>query len=256
MKLDQFKLNTKIAIPFQEANLIIHNPSITEIAYVGEKEFLKGCEYLIFSKQNLTEKDKNNLQKVSNFEILMTILKDKSVAVEQIKESIEKVLFLLFPDYKVNFLPMSIMLSKKIQSGLETHLIDKDNFESFKNIVSKMFCMQYIHGKGPKRYNPGGPQAKALVKKFEERAKILAKLKRQPGQQQTSLFYSYISILSVGLKKDRNLLAEYTVYQLIDQFRRFIAKDNYDLYIKLKIAGAKDLDEVKNWKDSLDKQDL
>ena len=253
---DSFYLNTKIDIPFQEANLIIHNPSITEIAYIGEKKFFQGCEYLIFSKQNLTEQDKNNLQKVSNFEILMTILKDKSASVNQVRESIEKVLFLLFPDYKTNFLPMSIMLSKKTQSGLETHLIDKDNFESFKNIVSKMFCMQYIHGNGPRKYNPGGPQARALVKKFEERAKKLAELKRQPGQQQTSLFYSYISILSVGLKKDKNLLAEYTVYQLIDQFRRFTAKDNYDLYIKLKIAGAKDLDEVKNWKGSLNNENL
>jgi len=34
-----------------------------------------------------------------------------------------------------------------------------------------------------------------------------------------------------------------------------MAKDNYDLYIKLKIAGAKDLDEVKNWKEPLDKSD-
>lgn len=256
MKLDSFVLGTKIDIPFQEAGLIIHNPTITEIAYIGEKDFFRGCEYLIFSKQNLTEQDKNNLQQVSNFEILMTILKDKSAMVESVKESIEKVLFLLFPDYKVGFLPMSIMLSKKTQDGLETHLIDKDNFESFKDIVSKMFCLKYIHGDDPKhKYNPGGPQARALVKKFEERAKMLAKLKRQPGEEEVSLFYFYISILSVGLGKDRNLLLQYTVYQLIDQFRRFMAKDNYDLYIKLKIAGAKDLDEVKNWKESLDKSD-
>jgi len=43
----------------------------------------------------------------------MTILKDKSAIVDSVKESIEKVLFLLFPDYNVGFLPMSIMLSKK-----------------------------------------------------------------------------------------------------------------------------------------------
>ena len=152
---------------------------------------------------------------------------------------------------------MSIMLSKKNQTGLETHLIDKDNFESLKNIVSKMFCMQYIHSGGSsQKYNPGGPQAMALVKKFEQRAKKLAKIKKQPGEEEMSLFYSYLSVLSVGLKKDKNLLLEYTVYQLIDEFRRYSAKDNYDLYIKLKIAGAKDLDEVKNWKGSLNKENF
>ena len=78
----------------------------------------------------------------------------------------------------------------------------------------------------------------------------------EPGEEEVSLFYSYLSILSVGLKKDKNLLLEYTVYQLIDEFRRYSAKDNYDLYIKLKIAGAKDLDEVKNWKGSLNKENF
>ena len=70
---------------------------------------------------------------------------------------------------------MSIMLSKKTEEGLENHLIDKDNFQSLKNIVSQMFCLKETSDKG--KYNPGGPQAKALVKKFEERKRKLAKLK-------------------------------------------------------------------------------
>lgn len=256
--MDQLQLYSKIDIPFKSAELIIHNPTIKEISYIQEKDFFKGCEYLNFSKDRLEQKDKNNLQQISNFEVLMTILRDKTPAIEQVKESIQKVLFLLFPNYNVSFLPMSIMLSKKTESGLETHLIDKDNFESFKNIVSKMFCLDYIHSGDPgKKYNPGGPQALALVKKFEERAKKLAEIKnRGKKKEETSLFYNYISILSVGLKIDINQLMQYTVYQLIDSFRRFNMQDNYDMYIKFKIAGAKDLDEIKNWKGSLEEDDL
>lgn len=255
--MDKLQLEAKIDIPFESAQLIIHNPSIQEISYIGQKNFFRGCDYLNFSKDNLNQQDKNNLQQVSNFEILMTMLKDKTSAIEQIKSSIQKVLFLLFPNFNVGFLPMSIMLSKKKEDGLETHLIDKDNFESFRNIVSKMFCLEYIHSNQPNRkYNPGGPQARALVKKFEERERKLAKLKnRGKKSQQISFFDSCVSILSVGLKKDKNELMQYTVYQLIDQFRRFNKYDNYNLYIKLKIAGAKDLDEVKNWKGSLDDED-
>lgn len=255
--MDKLQVSAKVDIPFEQAGLIIHNPEIEEIAYIGQKKFFRGCEYLNFSKQQLEEKDKINLQQVSNFEILMTILKENTSMVEQIKDSIQNVLFLLFPDYKVGFLPMSILLSRKQQDGVETHTIDKDNFESFKKIVSEMFCLKYIHGDQPRnKYNPGGPQARALVKKFEERAKTLAKLKNQGKHQEVSLFYTYVSILSVGLKKDRNELMKYTVFQLIDQFRRFNMQDNYDLYIKLKIAGAKDLEQVKNWKGSLEEDAL
>ena len=41
-----------------------------------------------------------------------------------------------------------------------------------------MFCLKYIQGEdGQGSYNPGGPQARALVKKFQERQAKLAKLK-------------------------------------------------------------------------------
>ena len=40
---------------------------------------------------------------------------------------------------------------------------------------------------------------------------------------------------------------QYTVYQLFDEFRRFRLKEQNDLYLQLKIAGAKNLDDVKNW---------
>ena len=40
---------------------------------------------------------------------------------------------------------------------------------------------------------------------------------------------------------------QYTVYQLFDEFQRFELKQSHDTYLKAKLAGAKDLDEVENW---------
>ena len=37
-------------IPFSEAQVTIHQPTIKEIAYVGEDSFYTGCEFLRFSK--------------------------------------------------------------------------------------------------------------------------------------------------------------------------------------------------------------
>ena len=232
-------------LPFEQAQLIIHVPTIQQISYIGEDTFFTGCEYLNFSKNNLQEKDKVRLDSLNDFEILMTIMRDKNIAVMKGKTCMQLVLLLLFPDYKVSFLPMSILLSKTTEDGVEKHLIDKDNFESFRNIVSKMFCLRHAQGEASK-YNPGGPQAAALVKKFKQREKRLAKLKNQ-GNQKISILLQYVSILAVGLKKDINTLMQYTVYQLFDEFRRFKMKQDNDLYIQLKIAGAQNLDDVKNW---------
>ena len=42
-------------IPFQGARTAIHQPTIKEIAYIGEEAFYIGCELLKFSKESLTE---------------------------------------------------------------------------------------------------------------------------------------------------------------------------------------------------------
>ena len=51
-----------------------------------------------------------------------------------------------------------------------------------------------------------------------------------------------------------NSFMNYTVYQLFDEFQRFQLKTAYDIYIKARMAGAKDLEEPEDWtKDLHDK---
>ncbi len=236
-------------IPFTQAQLIIHQPKIKQIALIGQRSFYTGCEYLNFSKEKLDEQDKNHLQQYSNFEVLMTIMRNSNASIEKGKVSMQLVLLLLFPEYKISFLPRSIMLSKQDQQGkVQQHFIEESNFQSFKNIVSQMFCLNQIHGKKSKKYNPGGPQARALVKKFQKREQQLAKIKNQGKEKtQISILAQYISILEIGLKQDINLLMQYTIYQLFEAFRRFRAKEEYDIYVRAKLAGAENLDEIQNW---------
>lgn len=231
-------------IPFRKAQINIHQPSIKQIAYIGEQAFFTGCQYLIFSKESLNDQDKSRLKNFNDFEILMKIIKDSdSIAIKKGKACMQLVLLLLFPDYKINFLPLSIMLTKENQN----HLIDKDNFQDFKNIIKEIFCLNNDTDVKDK-YNPGGPQAKALVQKFRKRQKKLNELKNKKNiQQKFSVFPRYISILSVGQNKDMNILFQYTVYQLFDEFRRFNLKQQYDLNISCRLAGAKDTEEIKNW---------
>lgn len=247
---NKLRLQSKNDIPFKEIQLTVHNPTLDELSLIGEDVLFSGCDYLTFSKDNLEQQDKIHLKDFSNFEVLMTMISDKqNPVIQQIKLNMTFVLTLLFPDFRVDFLPRSIMLVRKDENDrIEQHFIDENNFESLKNIVSQIFCLEHVKGKSFK-YNPGGPQARALAKKFKQRQEKLAKIKSQGKQQESgiNILYYYVSILSVGLQKDKNALMQYTVSQLIDEFYRFKMKLNFDMYTAARMAGAQNLDEVENW---------
>lgn len=61
-----------------------------------------GCEFLNFSKDNLSKEDKVNLRNKTNFEILMSIMKSKNVIAQQNKNCALLVLMLLFPEYSLS----------------------------------------------------------------------------------------------------------------------------------------------------------
>ena len=226
-------------IPFEEARLILHQPTIKEIAFIGQKNFFTGCQFLNFSKNNLQIKDNSLSEDLNDFKILMTMIRQNNVVTNGYKVCMNMVLTLIFPDYKIDFLPLSIRLLK---DG-ESFFIDENNFDNFKDIIQKMFCLRTERNT---KYNPGGPQATALVKKFQERARKLAKLKGE-DEDQINIFSQYISILAVGEQKTMNQLLQYTVYQLQNEIRRYRRKVGYDIYVQAKMAGAQNLQEVENW---------
>ena len=228
-------------IPFEEARVILHQPTIKEIAYIGEQNFFTGCQFLNFSKENILLQNKDNSlsDDLNDFKILMTMIRQNNVIVKKYKNCMNMVLTLIFPDYKIDFLPLSIRLLKDNQS----FFIDENNFDIFKDILQSMFCLNTTKSS---KYNPGGPQAAALVKKFQQRAKKLAQLKGQ-GSDQINILSEYISILAVGEQKNMNELLQYTVYQLQNEIRRFRMKVGYDIYVQAKMAGAQNLQEVEHW---------
>ena len=123
------------------------------------------------------------------------------------------------------------------------------NYDTFKEIISKMFCLNEIKQEEG-AYNPADAYAAKLAEKFKKRHQLLAK-EKGVSLKKVSIFSRYISILAVGEGKDINDLMEYTVYQLKDEFKRFQMKNEFDFYIQAKMAGAKDLDEVDNWMDDI-----
>ena len=235
-------------IPFPEARVSIHQPTLKEIAFLGEEQFFLGCGFLDFSKDLLKNSDKVNLAQWDDFDIFMSIMIDNNIQTKKSTEAAMNVLMLIFPLYDVSVRTNAIVLKQ----GNEEFLINKNNFGAFKNILSAMFNLKFENDK-QEEYNPQGDLAKRIAEKFKKRHETLANLQKDSAlmekeeEKRVSILSRYISILAVGLQKDLNDLMQYTVYQLYDEFQRFQLKIQWDAYLQARMAGAKDLEEVDNW---------
>lgn len=227
-----------IDLPIPECQLIAHQPSISEIAFVGEADFFIGVQALCLYKSMFVE-DKTLSDDITNFQIFMTIMMDKESKKQ--KNAVNMVLKLCFPDYKILITPNSLIFNKEGQSGI---MIDEKNFESLQAILRKIFCMK----DGPmdqQAFNPGNAKAQEIARKLMRgRDRIAA----ERGGSNSSVFSQYISILTVGLSsmsmQDLTKLTMFQLYDLIDRYNLYV---KWDLDIRARLAGAKPKEESDNW---------
>ena len=226
-------------IPFVEAQLVIHQPTIKEIAYLGEEQFFTGYQLLNISKNLLNEEDKVNLEDKSNFDILIAILRERNAVMQKNRNCVMMVLSLLFPSYYISIKENCI----ELKNETETHNIDNSNFEAFKNIIKKMFT--FAGAEQQDEVNPSGDMARRIAEKLQKRHQKLAEQKQE--NQKIDVISRYASILAIGQQLDLNSVLNLTLYQLFDQIQRYQLKTAYELYIQAKMAGAKDMQDVDDW---------
>ena len=230
-------------IPFIEGTATIHQPTLYEISLLGEEVLFTGCELLKFSKDILNSEDKTRLFDQSDFNILMSIMNDKSGSMIFNISCAKQVLDLIFPLYTVTIAPTAILLLERNDKFTIRGQINDTNFPAFKDILISMFCLKQTSS--AQEYNVQGELAKKIAEKFQRRKQQLAELSTKPNK--VAIFSRYISILTVGEHKDMNDFMQYTVYQLFDEFQRFELKMSYDIYFQARMAGAKDMKEPEDW---------
>ena len=226
-----------IDIPIPECQLILHQPSIKEISYIGERNFFTGVQCLCLQK-NMVVQDESLLQNTTNFQIFMTIMQEKQTADK--KQDVISVLALLFPKYQVMFTPRSIMFN--CEDGM--FMIDETNFESLQQVISEVFCLQNSDAAS---FNPGNKKAKEIADKLMKARQKVAQLKAQEGGEGSALA-QYVSTLTIGLNSMS--LAEcldLTMYQLYDLMERYSLYINWDIDLRSRLAGAKPDKPVENW---------
>lgn len=244
MKLDPLLLFSGNDIPFISCGVTIHHPTIKEIAYLGEDTFFTGYQMLLISKNILSQEDKVNLETLTNFDILIAILKERNAVMQKNRNCIQMVLMLLFPEYEVILKKDVIILKKENE---EEHFLNSNNFEEFQNILRQMFSFGDTSGV-PQDFNPDGPMAARIAEKLKKRHQTLAE---KNSNDNFDIIGRYISVLSIGLSIDIKTFMDYTIYQLFDQIKRYELKIGYDLYVQGQLAGVKDAKEPEDWMKSI-----
>lgn len=223
-------------IPVPSCQLVLHQPTLEEISYIGERDFFSGAQTLCLHKSMFIE-DKILLMTTTNFQIFMMIMSEKEA--KDKKEAVKSVLTLLLPDYQILFTPNSLVFKK----DNITILIDEENFEIFQEALRDIFCMN----DGPmdqQTFNPINDKAKAIADKIMKGRQKVAELK---GNSNVSVFTQYISMLTIGLHISMLELKKLTMFQLYDLVERFMLYINWDIDLRSRLAGAKPDEHPENW---------
>ena len=183
--------------------------------------------------------DKNLLSDINNFQIFMMIMQEKEA--KDKKAAVKQVLTLLFPSYKVLFTPNSLLF--QLQDSAENVIVDENNFEILQEILRQVFCMKNAP-MDQVAFNPVGEKAKEIAKKLQRgRERIAA----EHNDKNSSTFSQYLSTLSVGLHMPLQPLTELTMFQLYDLLERYMLWVNWDLDIRMRLAGGKPDKSPDNW---------
>ena len=230
-------LMTGTDIPIPECQLTMHQPSVKEIAYIGENDFFKGVQTLCLNKSMFVQEGKTVPENITNFYIFMTIVGEKQTADKA--EAVKQVLALVFPQYKIMFSPRSIIFQK----DTETYLVDENNFEQLQVALREVFCSK----SGPmdqQAFNPANKKAREIAEKLMRGRQRVAE---QNGSANASVFSQYLSTLSIGLHIPVGELEKYTMFQLFDSMERYLLYINWDIDIRSRLAGAKPDGKPDNW---------
>ena len=224
-----------IAVP--ECPLIIHQPKIREIAYLGETPFFTGVQTLCLDKRMFAE-NQEELATVNNFQIVMTLL--NSPEGQDKKTHVKQLLNMICPSYKISFTPRSIFFNKE-----DTNIIlDEGNFDSFQEILRQIFCVN-SGAMGETAFNPADAKAREIAEKLMRgRQRVAA----EKGEGAGSIFAQYASILTVGLNSmSLHDVLDLTMFQMYDLIERLSLYTNWDLDVRTRLAGGKPDQQPDNW---------
>ena len=245
--MNKLQLMTGVDIPIPELTATIHQPTIREISYLGEIAYFLVIQTICFNRATLlaaNAQDKSSLEKLSNFQIFMTLIRDPRLENRtQRIDDILSVLTILFPQYTCQLLPASLYFVNT--NTKENFVLDDNNFDAFRNVLSEIGAMNNSAGGQNSIFNPRNERAARIAAKMMDNRSRVAK---QKGYSADGTLARYVSILTIGLSSmSLNDCLNLTVYQIYDLIERYGLYTGWDLDIRSRLAGGKPDNKPDDW---------
>lgn len=223
----------------KELDLLVHQPTLEEygITMMSTNE--------IYQIINILAIDGSE-QGVSNFDAFMLIY---SKIESNIRNNLMLVLDLLFPNSEITFLQgRSIYIGLKIGEIAKIVMIDQNNFNLFQEVIKDIFCTTPIKDNEPEYNTKEGTLADEIRKKILKGRKEVAERKASFNKGDFGdLWVNYISIVAVSTGISFNEIKKFTLYQLHDILNRYNLWFEFDLDLRIRLAGGDSKKSVEPW---------
>ena len=230
MEIDYLQLISGINIPVPEVGFTLRQPTIKDIAVLGEQKYFLALQLFDFDlpKTNATK-----------WQIFTTLLNQKIVGVSNIRELLTNFLNLFFID-RLNIGPSSLLLVR--DTGVLS--IEPEHFELVQNAICKVGGKMLLGSNEP-QYKPTNKKAAEIAEKLKRGAAKRAKA--SGGDGENGFLERYIRAIVCGTSNSLEDTLNMTLFQANAVLQTMIAKEEYDLRIRAKLAGAKDDEKLIHW---------
>lgn len=256
-KIDPLVLMTGAEIILANQSVKVHQPTVKEIALIGEDKFFKSMRIFYINADPLTEfisnldtvgeEDKKLLiQSTTAYDNLLFLMQVSSIGGETDKFGIiqlaQDFFEFILKEHKFVFNNEEDVMLLMSTQGSNSIVVDRELFTDFKDIASQIFLLSKFFDDAGDNVSLSDAAQKIADKIAASEAKI-RKMKNETLEDDSQL----TRILSImGVNKDLDYLSNLTVYQLLNQFERFNLFTNYDQGLKASYAGASNI-ELVDW---------
>lgn len=251
MILDKLTLIAGAPIPMPELKAIVHQPTIREIALMGERNFYTYLSYFNISKDVFIDTLTSNMEDLISINNIYEEFSDKTdfqiflflnIADLNIQKGTESILKLIFKGLEdLSFNDMYVEFTSK--QGQQS-IINESIFLIIKDILNQIFCLN----NSSKKENEANALVREINKKLEERKQ---KLSKNSSSKDDYILANFISILSVGSSSlSLDDLLKMTVYQLINVMKRYGLYTQYTAQTQALMQGAENI-ELVDWFEQL-----
>lgn len=251
MMFNYLTLLAGVELPFPELQVSLNQPTIKEIAIIGEDRFYSCLSLFRVDKErilNNAEKiedeeqrieAKSRISNMSNFEILMEMVNSDP----SLKYDLEIILLLVLPQFTFAIEERLIIAMSATRE--QPLLITNENFDIFADAILAIFGVKDMET-SEEEFKPENEAARLIAEKIKKGREKVKELKGDANEN-ISILGTYVSSLGIG-SNSLNLLngLDLTVYQIMDQMKRYGLWSQYQQSLRAAMAGAKDV-ELIDW---------